>query len=182
MMKLKFCCSSQSRFPVLRVLNSWMVSIGLPHRSDGINVIRWSGQGEEKLGVMWRLAAVGTYIETSVLLYSVFYRSLGVYNIRILTVRGWRVPPWLCLFLSRWLGVENLTLYCSSDLWQPCWLLQCKLSGVLSFILSANIISSTVLRCLVNSVSFIRLLGVSIVVLGLADISRFRTSSQILCR
>ena len=33
------------------------------------------------------------------------------------------------------------------------------------FLLSANIIGSTVLRCLVNSVSFIRLLGVSLVVM-----------------
>ena len=34
-----------------------------------------------------------------------------------------------------------------------------------AFLLSANIIGSTVLRCLVNSVSFIRLLGVSLVVM-----------------
>ena len=44
-------------------------------------------------------------------------RSLGVCNIRILTARGWHVPTWLGLFLSRRLGVEDhLTLYYFSDL------------------------------------------------------------------
>ena len=47
---------------------------------------------KEMLDVMWRLAAVGTDVETSVLLYSAL---IGVYNIRILTVRGWRVPSCL---------------------------------------------------------------------------------------
>ena len=73
---------------------------------------------EEMLGIMWRLAAVGTDVETSILLYSAqIWWSLGVYNIRILTVRGWRVASWLGLFLSRCLSVEDhLTLYYFSDL------------------------------------------------------------------
>ena len=40
-----------------------------------------------------------------------------------------------------------------------------RITWSVSFLLCTNIIGSTVLRCLVNSVSFIRLLGVSLVVI-----------------
>ena len=85
-------------------------SIGLTESMSRMSLAR-----EEILDVMWRFAAVGTDGETSILLYSALktYRSLGVYNIRILTVRGWRVPSWLGLFPDLLIGCGRSS---SSDL------------------------------------------------------------------
>ena len=74
-------------------------------------------------------------------------------------------PSWLGLFLSPWLGVEDhLTLF---FFWSLTALLTASvwIAWRVAFLLSANIVGSTMLRCLVDSVSFIRLLEVSLVVI-----------------
>ena len=146
---------SQSRFPPR---DSWIRGWSPLVCSIGLRVSMLSDEtgSKEMLDVMWRLAAVGRDVEASILLYSAL---IGVYNILILTGRGWNIPSWLFgrgrssnTILFSW----SLTALLTASVW---------IAWSVAFLLSANIIGFTVLRRLVNSVFFTRLLGVSLVVI-----------------
>ena len=83
-----------------------MESIGSLHRSDGINV------SEEMLNIMWRLTAVGTDVETSVLLYSAL---IGAYESKYPDLNCARVArSFLVMYFSKSLigcGILSNTIF-----------------------------------------------------------------------
>ena len=67
------CCTPQSGFQVSRKLSSLMASVGLLHKSSGVEpVARMSPVNKKILDVLRYISAVGTYLEASMVLDPTF--------------------------------------------------------------------------------------------------------------
>ena len=114
---------------------------------------------EEMFNIMWCSAA---FVEACILINSAL---VGAYNVRILIGRVLCIPSWLGPFRScRLREDDHLTPHLLRESLVDCTNVYCLEFDSLSF----AIITGSTVQCLVNSVSsFIRLLGVSLVVMEL---------------